>query len=59
MLITLLKHDDRAKIACLAQLVNVIASIMTENGGGSWTQSIYYPYMHVSVYGRGINGICD
>lgn len=54
MLITLLKHADRVKIACLAQLVNVIAPIMTVNGGGSWTQTIYYPYMHASVYGRGI-----
>jgi alpha-N-arabinofuranosidase len=54
MLITLLKHADRVKIACLAQLVNVIAPIMTVNGGGAWKQTIYYPYMHASVYGRGI-----
>ena len=31
MLITLLRHADRVKIACLAQLVNVIAPIMTVN----------------------------
>lgn len=54
MLITLLKHADRVKIACLAQLVNVIAPIMTENGGRAWRQTIYYPYLHVSRYGRGI-----
>lgn len=53
MLITLLKHADRVKIACLAQLVNVIAPIMTQNGGAAWAQTIYYPYMHGSVYGRG------
>lgn len=53
MLITLLKHADRIKIACLAQLVNVIAPIMTRNGGKAWCQTIYYPYMHASVYGRG------
>ena len=29
MLITLLRHADRVKVACLAQLVNVIAPIMT------------------------------
>ena len=29
MLITLLKHSDRVRMACLAQLVNVIAPIMT------------------------------
>lgn len=54
LLITLLKHADRVKMACMAQLVNVIAPIMTENGGKSWRQTIYYPYLHASVYGRGI-----
>lgn len=53
MLITMIKHADRVKIACLAQLVNVIAPIMTENGGDAWRQSIFYPYMHASIYGRG------
>jgi len=54
MLITFLKHSDRVKIACLAQLVNVIAPIMTETNGPAWKQTIYYPYLHVSKYGRGI-----
>jgi alpha-L-arabinofuranosidase len=53
MLITLLKHADRIKIACLAQLVNVIAPIMTENGGRAWRQTIFWPFLHASVYGRG------
>ena len=53
MLITLLKHADRVKIACMAQLVNVIAPIMTENGGKAWRQTIYYPFMHASAFGRG------
>ncbi|MBA4493043.1 alpha-N-arabinofuranosidase [Paenactinomyces guangxiensis] len=54
MLITFLKHADRVKIACLAQLVNVIAPIRTENGGMSWKQTIFYPYLHASLYGRGV-----
>jgi len=54
LLISFLKRSDRVKIACLAQLVNVIAPIRTENGGAAWKQTIYYPYMHASVYGRGI-----
>jgi alpha-N-arabinofuranosidase len=54
MLITLLKHADRVKIACMAQLVNVIAPIMTTKGGDAWRQTIFYPYMHASVYGRGM-----
>lgn len=53
MLIMLLKNADRVKIACLAQLVNVIAPIMTEKGGASWVQSIYWPFMQASRYGRG------
>ncbi|MFW6387762.1 MAG: alpha-N-arabinofuranosidase, partial [bacterium] len=53
LLITLLRHADRVKIACLAQLVNVIAPIMTEKGGDAWAQTTYYPFMHASKYGRG------
>lgn len=55
LLITLLKNADRVKMACLAQLVNVIAPIMTDaDGGTAWRQTIYYPFMHASKYGRGI-----
>ncbi len=54
LLITLLKHADRVKIACLAQLVNVIAPIMTETRGSAWRQTIFYPFMHASTFGRGI-----
>ena len=55
MLITLLKHADRVKIACMAQLVNVIAPIMTDQGGGAaWKQTIFYPFLHASRYGRGV-----
>jgi len=54
MLITLLKHADRVKIACLAQLVNVIAPIMTANGGPAWRQTIFYPFAHASNFGRGV-----
>ncbi len=53
ILITFLKNADRVKVACLAQLVNVIAPIMTRNGGGVWAQTIFYPMMHASRYGRG------
>ena len=53
LLITLLKNADRVKLACLAQLVNVIAPIMTETGGPAWVQTIFWPFMHASLYGRG------
>lgn len=53
MLITLMKHADRVKMACMAQLVNVIAPIMTDEKGGAWKQTIFYPFLHTSIYGRG------
>ncbi len=53
MLITMLRHADRVKIACLAQLVNVIAPIMTSDTG-AWRQTIYYPYWLTGKYGQGI-----
>ncbi|PMQ01779.1 MAG: alpha-N-arabinofuranosidase [Dictyoglomus sp. NZ13-RE01] len=54
MLITLLKHSDRVKIACLAQLVNVLAPITTVKGGIAYRQTIYYPFMHASKFGHGL-----
>ena len=53
MLMTLQNNCDRVKIACLAQLVNVIAPIMTENGGKAWAQTIFYPFFYASLYGNG------
>jgi alpha-N-arabinofuranosidase len=54
ILISLMKHADRVKMACIAQLVNVIAPIMTDEKGGAWRQTIFYPLLHASLYGRGI-----
>lgn len=50
---TLLNHADRVKIACLAQLVNVIAPIFTEKNGKAIKQTIFYPFKYLSLYGRG------
>ena len=54
MLITLINNADRVKIACIAQLVNVIAPIRTKKGGASWVQSIFYPFLRISTHGRGV-----
>lgn len=51
-LITLLRHADRVKLACMAQLVNVIAPIMTSDAG-VWCQTTYYPFLHASTMGHG------
>ena len=53
MMNTLLRNADVVKIACLAQLVNTIAPIMTEPNGKAWIQTIYYPFLYASKYGRG------
>jgi alpha-N-arabinofuranosidase len=53
MCIALLNHCDRVKAACLAQLVNVIAPIMTETGGPAWRQTIFHPFADFSRLGRG------
>lgn len=54
LLITFLRNADRVRIACMAQLVNVIAPIMTRKGGGVWAQTIFWPLMQASAYGRGV-----
>jgi alpha-L-arabinofuranosidase len=49
---TLIRNSDRIKLACLAQLVNVIAPIMT-NADGLFLQTTFYPYSWGIEYGRG------
>ena len=44
LMITLLKNADRVRAASLAQLVNVIAPIMTEPGGPAWRQTTFHPF---------------
>jgi len=51
--ISLLNHADRVKAACLAQLVNAIAPIMTETGGPAWRQTIFHPFAQMANLGRG------
>ncbi|WP_422074288.1 alpha-N-arabinofuranosidase [Tranquillimonas rosea] len=48
-----IRCSDRVRIACIAQLVNVIAPIRAERGGPAWRQTIYWPYQMASLYGRG------
>ncbi len=50
---TLLNHCDVVKLGCLAQLVNVIAPIMTEKGGGTFRQTTFYPFKAISNAARG------
>ena len=54
MLMTLQNNCDRVRLACMAQLVNVLAPIMTETGGAAWAQTIYWPFLYASRYGKGV-----
>jgi alpha-L-arabinofuranosidase len=49
---TLLRSADRVRIGCLAQLVNVIAPLMT-NANGLVRQTILYPYSWALRYSAG------
>jgi alpha-L-arabinofuranosidase len=49
---SLLRNSDRVKLACLAQLINVIAPIMTD-ANGIFRQTIYYPYSWALQCARG------
>ncbi|MDT4839256.1 Intracellular exo-alpha-(1-_5)-L-arabinofuranosidase [compost metagenome] len=50
---TFIRRSDVVKVGCLAQLVNVIAPIMTVPGGPAWRQTTFFPYAYASQYGRG------
>jgi alpha-L-arabinofuranosidase len=49
---SLMRHADRVRVACLAQLVNVIAPITT-NSNGLFRQTIFYPYAWALQCARG------
>ncbi len=49
---TLIRNADRIKIACLAQLVNVIAPLVT-NATGLLRQTIFYPYSWALQFAHG------
>jgi alpha-L-arabinofuranosidase len=53
LMISLLKHADRVTSASLAQLVNVIAPIMTEPGGPDWRQTTFFPFAVTSRLAQG------
>ncbi|NYI42478.1 arabinosylfuranosidase ArfA [Demequina lutea] len=53
LLISLLNHADRVTSASLAQLVNVIAPIMTEPGGPAWRQTTFHPFAQTAAVAHG------
>ncbi|MFI6130800.1 alpha-N-arabinofuranosidase [Micromonospora sp. NPDC051141] len=53
MLMSLLRHSDRVTVACLSELVNVIAPIRAEPGTAAWRQTIFHPFAQMARYARG------
>ncbi|UEJ81638.1 alpha-N-arabinofuranosidase [Brachybacterium halotolerans subsp. kimchii] len=53
LLISLLRHSDRVASASLAQLVNVIAPIMTAPGGAAWRQTTFHPFALTARHAAG------
>lgn len=53
LLVTLLRRADRVSVACLAQLVNVIAPIRTDPEGGAWAQTTFAPFARIAAAARG------
>jgi alpha-N-arabinofuranosidase len=53
MLLSLLRHADRVGMACLAQLVNVIAPIVAEPAGSAWVQTTFHPFQQAAAHARG------
>jgi alpha-N-arabinofuranosidase len=49
----LVRHGDRVKIACQAQLVNIIGLLRTEPGGPAWRQTIFHPFAQTARLARG------
>ena len=53
LLMSLLRHCDRLALACLAQLVNVVAPIRTATGGNAWRQPTFHPFALTARHARG------
>lgn len=53
LMMSLLRHADRVGVACLAQLVNIIAPIRAESDRPAWRQTIFYPFALTARHARG------
>lgn len=54
MLMVMVRNADIVKIGCQALLTNISACIMTDRDGGSWKQTIFYPFEQIATYGQGM-----
>ena len=61
MMMAIVRRADRVKIACQSLLVNTGPLVVCSRDGKAWRNSIFYPFLHISKYGRGevLNSILD
>ena len=53
MLMTIVRNADIVKIGCQSLVANISACIMTQRGGESWKQTIFYPFKYLANNARG------
>ena len=53
LLVSMLRRADRVKMACLAQLVNTIATIRADPGTPAWRQTTFYPFSLTARHAQG------
>ncbi len=53
MMMSIIRRADRVKIACQSLLVNTGPLIIARKNGKAFANTIFYPFMHISGYGRG------
>lgn len=53
VMLAILRRADRVTIACQSLLVNTGPLLFAEKDGGVFRNSIFYPFLDVSLYGRG------
>jgi alpha-N-arabinofuranosidase len=53
LLMSLLRRSDRVTMACLSELVNVIAPIRSEPGSAAWRQTTFHPFALLARHARG------
>jgi alpha-N-arabinofuranosidase len=54
IMMAILRHADRVKIACQSLLVNTGGLVFTSRDGGLTRNTLFYPFLHLSLYGRGV-----
>lgn len=53
VMMSIIRRADRVKIGCQSLLVNTGPMIVAMKDGAAFRNTIFYPFLHMSLYGRG------